>query len=117
MPFDNTAKEAMLDEFASMVDKVSIHTGDPGSGASNEVTGGGYARLDASFDPASGNSIALADTLEFDGPASADALWFCVWAAGPTRLGKGQITGDTAFNTDGVFHLTTGTTATIDNPA
>lgn len=117
MPLDNVAKEAGLDAIAALVDEVSIHTADPGSGADNEVSGGGYSRQSASFAAADGNSMALASTLEFDGPNNEDATWFAIWGSGPTRLGKGQISGDTAFNAEGRFDLTTGTTVTLTDPS
>lgn len=113
MPFDNTAKDAMLDALTALVDGIGIHTGDPGTGADNEVTGGGYARQTPSFASASGGTVALAAAAEFTGPASETATWYTLWDAS-VRMGKGQITtGDQAFNAAGEFNLTTGTALTI----
>lgn len=118
MPFDAAAKESMLDHVAGLVDEVSIHTADPGTGAANEVSGGGYTRLAASWSAASGDDAALAADLTFSGPADGNATWFAVWDAGGGRLGKGQITtGDTTFDSAGEFVLTTGTRLRLSDPA
>jgi hypothetical protein len=113
MPYDNAGKHTMLDALGAAVDAVGIHTGDPGTGATNEVSGGGYSRQTPSFAAASGGAMTLSAGLNFTGPASTDALWFTIWASG-TRQGKGQITtGDQAFNAAGEFTLTAGTTLDI----
>jgi hypothetical protein len=113
MPFDNAAKSIGLTAIANAADGCAIHSADPGTGSSNETSA---TRLNPTFAAASGNSIALASALEFTGAtANAGATWFTVWQ-GSTRLGKGQITsGDTQFNAEGEFHLTTGTSLRIDD--
>lgn len=117
MPYSNTAKDSMLTHLGTLVDDVSIHTGDPGSaGTSNEVTGDGYERQTPTWDTASGGAMALAAGLDFSGPAEEDALWFGLWDA-TVFMGRGQITsGDTAFNAAGEFTLTTDTELRLIDP-
>jgi hypothetical protein len=112
MAFDNAAKNLMIDTALAGITAMGIHTGDPGTGATNEVTGGGYARKAPSFTTASGGSASLAANIDFEGPASTDALWYTLWA-GSTRYAKGQITGVTTFNADGKFRILSGTTFSV----
>lgn len=113
MAFDTAAKNVMIAAAMTNVTAVGIHTGDPGTGADNEVTGGGYARQTPTFGSASGGVVTMTSTLTYAGPANEDALWYTIWA-GATRYGKGQITsGDTSFNADGAFRLLSGTTFTV----
>jgi len=112
MAFDNAAKNTMLDAALGDVTAMGIHTADPGTGADNEVTGGGYARQAPSFSAGSGGVATLDAAVNFDGPASEDALFYTLWA-GATRYAKGAITGDTAFNADGKFRVLSGTTFTV----
>jgi hypothetical protein len=113
MPFDTAAKNVMIAAAMTDITAVGIHSGDPGTGADNEISGSGYARQTPTFGSASGGVVTLTSTLNYDGPASANALWYSLWA-GSTRYGKGQITsGDTAFNVDGKFRLLSGTTFTV----
>lgn len=112
--FTDTVKNSMLDGLEP--DKISLHNGNPGTaGTSNEITGGGYARVAATFDAAAAGVRALSSQVDFSGPASDPVSWFGVWDD-TVFLGAGQITeGDTSFNSEGEFALTTDTELRIDN--
>lgn len=117
MPFDNTAKAAMLNAVAALATRIHLHSGDPGTGNSNVLPGDG-AGLAPTWATATAGTLALNSQLDFTGlGASANVLWFSLWnTAGSTRYGKGQITsGDTAANAAGEFSLTTGTTLTLSD--
>lgn len=107
MPFDNTAKNLMLDQLATLATRISLHSADPGTAADNETTA---PREIPTWAAAAGGDLALASSILFEGGASSGAVtWYAVWNTdGSVRYGKGQITtGDTAFNASGEFTLTT----------
>lgn len=61
---------------------LSLHTADPGTTGTNEVTGGSYARQAITFGSASGGSKASTDAQSFSGmPAEAGNLWVGIWSA------------------------------------
>lgn len=92
MTLDEAALNLAADAVAGVALKLALHTGDPGSGAANEVAGGGYSRQDVTWDPASGGIAALSDVVEWDVPAITPA-WVTAWnAAGTTRYGKAELT-------------------------
>lgn len=71
MPFNNTAKNAMLDGLdEAVVGFIGIHTlTDPGTGTnanSGEATGGGYARQAVVWSAASSGAKVNSNTLTFD---------------------------------------------------
>jgi hypothetical protein len=112
MPYTTEAKNGMLDgaPLRQRITHLSIHTGSAPAGQ-NEVTGGGYARVSVAstdFDAATGGELVLSEDQEFAGPAAAGAVEFGIWDS-TTFLGNGAITGDTAFNAEGVFILKAGT--------
>lgn len=95
---------------------VSLHTADPGTDGSNEVTGGSpaYARQACTWDAASGGSMALAAVEEFDVPA-ASVSHFGVWSASTagTFYGGGALSDTEVFAAQGTYKLKTGTTISI----
>jgi hypothetical protein len=120
MPFSTTAKNEMLD--GTVVDKLSLHTGDPGgSGTANEVSGSGYARQAATFNAASSAIRALNADVEFAGPANEDATYVGFWEAGSPDVFKGAValTGDQTFNAAGEYTVKASgpTRLTLTDPA
>lgn len=116
--FSNAAKALMLDALTANL--IGLHTGDPGSaGTSNEVSGGGYARVAATFDAASSGQRLLNAAVDFVGPASSSVTWMSVWnSTGPVFLGRTPLTGDTAFNSLGEFTIAATTTLLeVSDPA
>lgn len=111
MAFSTTALNEMLD--ALTVDRVKLHSGDPGSsGTSNAVS----SLAAATFSAASGGSRALASQVDFTGlTANVGVTWFSVWLnSGTVFKGRGQITsGDVAANSAGEYSLTTSTALTL----
>lgn len=62
--------------------KVSLHTADPGTTGSNEVSGGSYARQNGTF---SGGALSAAVNFT-NMPAVSGNLWVGVWSSGGTFL-------------------------------
>jgi len=60
---------------------VSLHTGDPSTTGANEVTGGTYARVAATWNTPSGGSVTNSNALSINLPASTTATYFGVWSA------------------------------------
>lgn len=116
MAWTDTVKNAMLD--GQTVNLLSLHTGDPGaSGASNEVSGGGYARVAATFNAASGGERLLNASVQFAGPASGPVAYVGFWnSTGPVFKGSAAINGDSSFNADGEYIVSApGTKLTIED--
>jgi hypothetical protein len=66
VPHHVTSVNYCLDELVATITELSLHTATPDASGSNEVTGGGYARLVSPvFDPAAAGVAALADPYEF----------------------------------------------------
>lgn len=113
--FVNAAKHSML---ASIIGRtspdhsithISLHTSDPGTTGTNEVTGGdpAYARASVSeinWASFSEGEISLSGDISFNGPAAGSISHFGIWDSS-TFLGSGSISGDTAFNSEGEFVL------------
>lgn len=60
---------------------VSLHTGDPSTTGANEVTGGSYARVSATWNSPSGGSVTNSNSLSINLPASTTASYFGIWSA------------------------------------
>lgn len=113
MPFNSVAKVQMLD--ALTVDRIFLHSGDPGSAGTDNQEGSLTA---ASFAAASGSSRVLASAVDFTGLGALTSItWFSIWLnSGTVYKGKGQITsGDVAANSAGEYRLTTSTALTLSD--
>jgi hypothetical protein len=116
--YSATALNQALDGIT--VDRVRLHTGDPGSdGTSGTPLGAGTVA--ATFSAASGGERLLASDVEFTGlGTSASVGFFSIWLnAGTVFKGGFAITsGDTAANAAGEYTLKATTTKlTASNPA
>lgn len=77
MPYSDASKAIMLDELAVSADFISLHDGFPGSGAtaSNEVSGGSYARQAITWNSASSGVITSSNTPVVPVPAGTTVEW------------------------------------------
>lgn len=110
MPLSTTAKNQALD--AITADRISLHNGDPGgSGTSNEITGGGYARQSATFNAASSGQRTLASDVNFSATPAQSITHFGVWLnSGTVFKGSGALSGDNTANASGEYTVKGGTT-------
>ena len=111
MALNDTAKNAMLDELASLIGFMSMHTADPGATGTNEATGGSpaYARKAVTWAAAASGSVAASNQPAFDVPAGTYThcgLWSLV--TGGTFYGSGDIT-DEVFAGQGTYTVTSAT--------
>ncbi len=116
--FLNAGKHIMLDYLAGEITAISLHSADPSTGGSNELTGGSpaYARETPAFAAASGGEVALSAALEFDIPASSTVAWVGFWA-GATFVAKAELSAAEIYAAQGTYTLTTGTKLVISDPA
>ena len=109
--YDNTAKNAMLDQLGTLVTRLALHSGDPGgaNSATNELTGGtpAYARKAIAWNAASGGSMDdSTNGVVFDVAAGSTVAWISGWnAAGTVRYFKKQVTTE-VFGGQGTYTVT-----------
>ena len=116
--YDPKARNVGVDAIAALATKIALHTGDPGAAdtASNEVTGGTYARGTAAWDAAAGGSAALTSDVVIDVPSGNTITYISVWnSAGTSRYLKKSVTSE-AFGSDGTYTvLASGTTLDLND--
>jgi len=108
--YDTTAKNVMLDQLATVLTRIALHTGDPGAAnaADNEVTGGSpaYARKAIAWNAAASGSIDDSTAPTFDVPAATTVSWISGWnTAGTVRYFKKDVT-DEVFGAQGTYQIT-----------
>lgn len=119
--FINVGKHIMLDHLAGEIDAISLHSAEPNSSGSNEISGGdpAYSRETPSFGAAASGEVALDTAIEFDIPPSTTVAWVGFWAtieATPTFVAKAALADSEAFSAQGTFTLTTATRLRIVDP-
>jgi hypothetical protein len=96
--FMESMRHLMLDAAVADATWLSLHSADPGTTGTSEITGGtpAYARKQGTFSAASGGKRVLASDLTFDVPA-ATVAWVGLWTAetAGTFRGKHQVTSET----------------------
>ncbi len=108
MSYSAAGKNAMLDALAAVAVYASLHTADPGTDGSNEVSGGSpaYARKAITWGSATGGAIDSSNAPVFDVPASTTVTHVGFWSAssGGTFYGSADVT-DEAFSAQGTYTL------------
>lgn len=115
MPFSTTAKNTMLDALA--IDRVQLHSGDPGADGSNNVIAG--TKVAASFAAASNGERALSANVDYTGLTPSQSIThYSIWeTAGTVYRGSKPLTGDQAANASGEYTLKATTKLTLTDPA
>jgi hypothetical protein len=108
----NPAKNAMLDQLGTLAVFASLHTADPTSAGTSEVSGGSpaYARKAVTWAAAASGSKATSNSPVFDVPAGTTVACVGLWSAasGGTFYGSFDVT-DEVFAGQGTYTLTSGT--------
>lgn len=108
MALNDNGKNAAADGVAGAITHVSLHTADPGTTGTNEVSGGtpAYARKAIAFSAAAAGVADSSNAPAFDVPAGTTVTHIGFWDAltGGNFLGSGDIT-DEAFAAQGVYTL------------
>src|SRR5690554_2907506 len=121
MPFNNAAKNLMLDALAAEITHLSLHNGAAGSTGANEISGGSpaYARQACTWSAAASGEAALAGDETFDVPAATtiDEVGLFGSATGTTFYGSMPLDSPEVFGGQGnLTVLAAGTSLAITDP-
>lgn len=94
------------DAVAGAVAEISLHTAEPDTSGSDEVSGGSYARQTASYASASGGSADLSSSVTFDIPASTTVSHYGLWDSTSAFLGAEALASSQTFSSAGTYELT-----------
>lgn len=106
MAWNEAGRNLRADATAGLVDNVSLHSSDPGSTGSDEVSGGGYARLAPTYGSASGGVADITSTLEFSTPAEQAVSHIGFWNGSTFIGGFARTGGDATANAAGEYNVT-----------
>lgn len=110
---NNTAKNLMLEELATVQLYVSLHDDDPSTTGANEVSGGSpaYARKAVTWATASSGELASSNTPVFDVPASTTITHVGFWSAATegTFYGSMELDDPEVFAGQGTYTITSAT--------
>lgn len=79
MAFTTVSKDTAVDALTNLGDYISLHTGDPGTVGSNEVSGGSYARQETTWG-ASSSGTAAGSQVTFSSVPSGSYTHYGVWS-------------------------------------
>lgn len=109
----NAAKNSMLDQLGTLAAYASLHSADPGTGGSSEISGGSpaYARKAITWNAAASGSKTNSNTLTFDVPASTTVSYIGYWSAssGGTFYGSRALSASETFTGQGTYTVTSST--------
>jgi hypothetical protein len=118
MAFNATAKNLMLDSLTAVVDFLSLHSGAPGAGGSNELAGGSpaYARKAVTWNAASGSSATGNSLPTFDVEGGDTVAYVGLWDAVTSGAfyGFADVT-DEVFGGQGTYQVTAATLSITDS--
>lgn len=110
MPLNDTAKNYMLDQLGTQIGFFGLHSADPGTTGTNELTGGSpaYARKAATWASAATGSMTDtgADPV-FDVASGSTVAWVGLWSSLTvgTFYGAADVT-DEVYGAQGTYTLT-----------
>jgi hypothetical protein len=108
MALTNDAKGVMLNALGAVALRASLHTADPGSSGTNEVTGGSYARQPIDWNAAASGALDNNTNPAFAVPSATTVTHFGIWnTAGTVFYGGGSLSGGgETFTNAGTYTLT-----------
>jgi hypothetical protein len=111
---NNAGHNAQLAGLVAVALYASLHTADPGTTGTSEVTGGtpAYARKAITWGTPATSSVAMAATLPvFDVPAGTTIGWLGYWslATGGTFYGSRALSASETFGGQGTYSITSAT--------
>ena len=104
------SKNTMLTALSGSVTYFSLHTADPGTSGTAEVSGSPYARKAASWAAAANGTVATNANTAFDVPGSTTITHLGYWSAvtSGTFLGSRALDTSQTFATAGTYTLSSG---------
>ena len=111
--YNNTSKDAGLTAIGAAATWISLHTADPGTTGTSEVTGGTYARLQTTWGTAAASSM-TGSQVTINVPASTTIEYWGVWSAasGGTYYEGGALPANQTYGSAGTYLHTPTLTAT-----
>lgn len=107
---NTSGRNAAANGVASNVGYVSMHTADPGTTGTSEVTGGtpAYARKAVAWSTASGGVASISGGVTFDVPGSTTITHVGLWstATGGTYYGSAALSASETYGGQGTYNLT-----------
>lgn len=106
----DAGKHLMLDGFGTGVTWVSLHTADPSTGGTSEVSGGAYTREAASWGAAASGSVSTDAQIVFDVPGSTTITHLGYWSASTagTFYGSRALDTNQTYSTAGTYTIASG---------
>lgn len=107
----NASKNSMLDQLGTLVGFVSLHTADPGTTGTSEVTGGSpaYARKAVTWAAAATSSKSSSAGVTFDVPlATITHLGYWSALSAGTFYGSRALDSNQVFATQGTYTVASG---------
>lgn len=113
MTFTPAVKNGMLELIdetggAVAIERISMHTADPGTTGASEVTGGSYARAAVTWNPAASGVKANSGSMVFQIPAGVTITHVGGWTTGGTFRGGGLLTLPQPYATAGTYTIAAG---------
>jgi hypothetical protein len=113
MGLNNSGRNVGLNAIGAVGLYLSLHTADPGTSGTSEVTGGSpaYARKSCTWAAAASGSMTTNAGVTFDIPAGTTITHYGVWSASSsgTFYGGGALSASDAFGGQGTYQLTSAT--------
>jgi hypothetical protein len=108
----NSGKNALLDGFVAGAGYASLHTSDPGTNGTAEVTGGSpaYARKAITWGSPASGEVTSAAGITFDVPGTTTISYLGYWTAATsgTFLGSRALDTPQTFATQGTYTISSG---------
>lgn len=106
----NASRNSMLDQLGTLAAYVSLHSADPGTGGTNELTGGSpaYARKAMTWNSAASSSkTGPTGTITFDVPGGSTVAYLGYWSAvtAGTFYGSRALSASETFTGQGQYQL------------
>jgi len=108
MALTDAGKAVMLNALGDVVGMSSLHTADPGTDGSNEVSGGSpaYAKKAITWNTATAGDLDTSNTPIFDVPASTTVTHLGLWSGdGATFYGGVALSASETFAAQGTYTL------------
>jgi hypothetical protein len=113
MALSTSGRNAAAAGVTALSGYASLHTGDPGTTGTAEVTGGSpaYARKAVTWSAPSSGSVTTSGSVTFDVPASTTISYMGLWSAstGGTFYGGAALSSPETYGAQGTYALTTAT--------
>lgn len=106
----DAGENLMLDGLAGGVSFVSLHTADPSTDGSSEVSGGSYTREAISWASAASGSVSTSASIVFDVPGSTTISHLGYWSASTagTFYGSRALDASQTYATAGTYTIAAG---------